>query len=70
MNTKKLLMLVLTALVALSLAACGAKDGGGGDEPKNAEEAVAMHKDLMAQENAILSENGRQIGRASCRERV
>lgn len=57
MNTKKLLMLVLTALVALSLAACGAKDGGGGDEPKNAEEAVAMHKDLMAQENAILSEN-------------
>jgi thiol-disulfide isomerase/thioredoxin len=26
-------------------------------EPKNAEEAVAMHKDLMAQENTILSEN-------------
>ena len=27
------------------------------NEPKNAEEAVAMHKDLMAQENAILAEN-------------
>ena len=26
-------------------------------QPKNAEEAVAMHKELMAQENAILSEN-------------
>lgn len=25
--------------------------------PKNAEEASAMHKDLMAQENAILSKN-------------
>ena len=27
------------------------------DTAKNAEEAVAMHKDLMAQENDILSEN-------------
>ena len=30
---------------------------GMSSEPKNAEEAVAMHKELMAQENAILSEN-------------
>lgn len=28
-----------------------------GSDPKNAEEAAAMHKDLMAQENAILSKN-------------
>ena len=27
------------------------------NEPKNAEEATAMHKDLMAQEKAILSKN-------------
>ena len=27
------------------------------NEPKNAEEAAAMHKDLMAQEKAILSKN-------------
>ena len=41
----------------------GSMDNMGGDEdgmssePKNAEEAVAMHKELMEQENAILSEN-------------
>ena len=62
MNTaSRLLALLLLALMMLSLAACGAKGGdkmdGMGSEPKNAEEAVAMHKDLMAQENAILSEN-------------
>ena len=27
------------------------------DEPKNAEEALALHKELMEQENTILSEN-------------
>ena len=27
------------------------------DEPKNAEEALALHKELLEQENAILSEN-------------
>ena len=57
----RLLALLLIALIALSLAACGAKGAdetdGTSSEPKNAEEAVAMHKDLMAQENAILSEN-------------
>lgn len=68
MNVKKLAALMLAALMLLSLAACGAKDGdkmadmsGEGSamtgEPKNAEEAAAMHKTLMEQENAILSEN-------------
>ncbi len=32
-------------------------DGMSSEPAKNAEEAVAMRKDLMAQENAILSEN-------------
>ena len=54
--------LLLAVMMVLSLAACGAKgETGSGDavtgEPKNAEEAVAMHKELMAQENAIPSEN-------------
>ena len=57
----RLLALLLIALIALSLAACGAKGGdktdGTSSEPKNAEEAVAMYNDLMAQENDILSEN-------------
>ena len=57
----RLLALLLLALMMLSLTACGTKNGdkadGMSNEPKNAEEAVAMHKDLMAQENAILSEN-------------
>ena len=57
----RILALLLTALMVLSLAACGTKGGdkmdGMSSEPKNAEEAVAMHKELMEQENAILSEN-------------
>ena len=57
----RLLALLLLALMMLSLTACGTKNGdktdGMSSEPKNAEEAVAMHKDLMAQENTILSEN-------------
>ena len=57
----RLLALLLLALMMLSLTACGTKNGdktdGMSSEPKNAEEAVAMHKDLMAQENAILAEN-------------
>ena len=57
----RLLALLLLTLMMLSLAACGTKNGDKTDEmssePKNAEEAVAMHKDLMEQENAILSEN-------------
>ena len=68
MNAKKILALLLGAMMLLSLAACGAKDDdkaadmSGNDtemagEAKNAEEALAMHKELMAQENALLSEN-------------
>ena len=61
MNTKKLMTLLLAVVLVLSLAACGAKGGdhmdGMGNEPKNAEEAAAMHKELTAQEAAILAEN-------------
>ena len=57
----RILALLLTALMVLSLAACGTKGGdkmdGMSSEPKNAEEAIAMNKELMAQENAILSED-------------
>ena len=57
----RLLALLLLALMMLSLTACGTKNGDKADgmssEPKNAEEAVAMYNDLMAQENDILSEN-------------
>ena len=68
MKLKKLTALLLAALLVLSFAVCSAKDSDkaadmSGDnaamtgEPKTAEEALAMHKELMAQENAILSEN-------------
>ena len=68
MNAKKILALLLGAMMLLSLAACGAKGNdkqadmsGDGSamtgEPKTAEEALALHKELLEQENAILSEN-------------
>ena len=68
MNAKKILALMLCAMMLLSLAACGAKDNGkqtdmSGDssamtgEPKTAEEALALHKELLERENALLSEN-------------
>ena len=68
MKLKKLTALLLTALMLLSLAACGAKDNdkqadmsGDGStmtgEPKTAEEALALHKELLERENALLSEN-------------
>ena len=51
----------MSLVVCVSLAACGAKGGdhmdGMDNEPKNAEEAAAMHKELTAQEAAILAEN-------------
>ena len=61
MNVKKIITLLLAALLVLSLAACGKK--GNADmtkpdgEPKNAQEAADMYKTLMDQENAILMEN-------------
>ena len=61
MHTKKLMTLLLAVVLVLFLAACGAKGGdhmdGMDNEPKNAEEAAAMHKELTAQEAAILAEN-------------
>ncbi|MFR7600933.1 MAG: TlpA disulfide reductase family protein [Oscillospiraceae bacterium] len=68
MNAKKILALLLGAMMLLSLAACGAKDNdkqadmsGDGSamtgEPKTTEEALALHKELLERENALLSEN-------------
>ena len=61
MSAKKLLTLLLAALLVLSLAACGKKGSDdmtkSDSEPKNAQEAAAMYKALMDQENAILMEN-------------
>ena len=68
MNAKKILALLLGAMMLLSLAACGVKgndkqadmSGGGSamtSEPKTDEEALTLHKELLEQENAILSEN-------------
>lgn len=76
--TKRLLVVLMASMLALSLVACGEKgsedktDKSGSKsttsnmsngtasmtgEPKNAEEALAMHKELMAQEKEILSKN-------------
>ena len=73
MNVKKILALMLCAMMLcammlLTLAACGAKGNDkqadmSGDssamtgEPKTAEEALALHKELLERENALLSEN-------------
>ena len=68
MNAKKILALMLCAMMLLSLAACGAKgsdkqadmSGGGSamtSEPKTDEEALTLHKELLERENALLSEN-------------
>ena len=68
MNVKKILALMLCAMMLISLAACGAKDNDkqadmSGDssamtgEPKTAEEALALHKELLERENALLSDN-------------
>ena len=68
MNRKRIFALAFAVLMVLSLAACGTKDNdkqadmsGNGSamtgEPKNAEEALALHKELLERENAILSEN-------------
>lgn len=67
MNRKRIFTLAFAVLMLLALAACGTKNNdkmgdmsGNGSamtgEAKNAEEALAMHKELMAQENELLSE--------------
>ena len=68
MNRKRIFALAFAVLMVLSLAACGTRDNdkqadmsGNGSamtgEPKTAEEALALHKELLERENAILSEN-------------
>ena len=68
MNMKRIFALAFAVLMVLALAACGAKDNdkqadmsGDGSamtgEAKNAEEALALHKELLERENALLSEN-------------
>ena len=68
MKFQKFIALLLAVLLVLSLAACGTKDNDkqadmSGDssamtgEPKTAEEALALHKELLERENALLSEN-------------
>ena len=68
MKFQKFTALLLAVLLVLSLAACGtkdnekkadmsSKDSAMTDEPKNAEEALALHKELLERENTLLSEN-------------
>ena len=68
MNMKRIFALAFAVLMVLALAACGTKNNdkmddmsGNGSamtgEPKNAEEALSLHKELLERENAILSEN-------------
>ena len=68
MNRKRIFALAFAVLMVLSLAACGTRDNdkmvnGSGNgsamtgEPKTAEEALALHKELLERENAILSQN-------------
>ena len=68
MNMKRIFALAFAVLMVLALAACGMKNNdkmgdmsGNGSamtgEPKNAEEALSLHKELLERENAILSEN-------------
>ena len=68
MNKNRIFALAFSVLMLLALAACGTKNNdkmgdmsGNGSvmtgEPKNAEEALALHKELLERENALLSEN-------------
>ena len=68
MNMKRIFALAFAVLMVLALAACGTKNNdkmgdmsGNGSamtgEPKTAEEALTLHKELLERENAILSEN-------------
>ena len=68
MNRKRIFTLAFAVLMVLALAACGTRDndkmangsGNGSamtDEPKTAEEALTLHKELLERENALLSEN-------------
>ena len=67
MNMKRIFALAFAVLMVLALAACGAKDNdkqadmsGDGSamtgEPKTALEPLALHKELLEREIALLSE--------------
>ena len=64
MNRKRIFALAFAVLMVLALAACGTRDNdkmangsGSGSAMTGAEEALALHKELLERENAILSEN-------------
>ena len=57
MNVKKIITLLLALVLAAGMVACGTKPAEDTDGKDGNEEAKALYEQLMAQENAILSEN-------------
>ena len=57
MNVKKIITLLLALVLAAGMVACGTKPAEDTDGNDGSEEAKALYEQLMAQENAILSEN-------------
>ena len=57
MNVKKIITLLLALVLAAGMVACGTKPPEDTDGKDGNEEAKALYEQLMAQENAILSEN-------------
>ena len=57
MNVKKIITLLLALVLAAGMVACGTKSAEDTDGKDGSEEVKALYEQLMAQENAILSEN-------------
>ena len=57
MNVKKIITLLLALVLAAGMVACGTKPAEDTNGNDGGEEAKALYEQLMAQENAILSEN-------------
>ena len=57
MNVKKIITLLLALVLVAGIVACGTKPAEDTDGNDGGEEAKALYEQLMAQENAILSEN-------------
>ena len=57
MNVKKIITLLLALVLTAGMVACGTKPAEDTDGNDGGEEAKALYEQLMAQENAILSEN-------------
>ena len=57
MNVKKIITLLLALVLAVGMVACGTKSAEDTDGKDGSEEVKALYEQLMAQENAILSEN-------------